>query len=87
MSYTIFYAREITKEIRRIPGSIVERIKNAINALRENPFPEGCKSMHGHEHLYRIRVGSYRIVYDVQSTIRIIRIVRVGHRKDVYRNL
>ena len=87
MTYTIRFLRSFNKDIRRIPSMMIERIKNSIESLRTNPMPEGCKPIRGYEGHYRIRVGQYRIVYEIASTIRIITIVKVGHRKDVYRNL
>lgn len=87
MTYTIFYLRSVTKDFRRIPAAISERIGKAINALRENPLPEGCKKIHGYDDTFRIRIGDYRIIYEVKSVIRIITIVKIGHRRDAYRGL
>ncbi len=57
----------------------------AVGKLGDDPRPNGSLKLQGAEHTYRIRVGVYRVIYDVLSEIRVIAIQRVGHRKDVYR--
>lgn len=87
MSYGIIFKTSVKKDIRRIPGTILQSIQTCIAALATEPFPPGVVPIEGYKHYYRIRIGQYRIVYEVRVTVRIITIIRIGHRKDVYRNL
>lgn len=84
MKYQIVFRQSVKKDIRRIPGVVLARLQEALRGLQENPFPHDCKKLRGAESVYRIRVGNYRIVYEVTSTIRIITVIRIGHRKNVY---
>ncbi|HRQ41493.1 MAG TPA: type II toxin-antitoxin system RelE/ParE family toxin [Chloroflexota bacterium] len=65
---------------------MIQQIITAVDALSENPFPPGCRKLVGSEQTWRIRIGNYRVIYNVFSTILVIEIVRVAHRKDAYRN-
>ena len=85
--YAIVIKRSVLKDIRRIPASILRSIQAKIEALAENPFPTGMETIQGYDHHYRIRIGNYRIIYEVATTIRIITIIRIGHRKNVYDKL
>jgi mRNA interferase RelE/StbE len=67
------------------PPREVQRILIDVEALPENPFPHGSEKLAGTEHTYRIRVGDYRIIYEVFVDSKILEIQRVRHRKDVYR--
>ena len=87
MIYRITFWSSVKKDIRHIPHMVMERIKVVMQSLSDNPFPEGSKKLHGYTNVYRIRVGNYRVVYEVTTAIRIITIMRIGHRKDIYKNL
>lgn len=86
-SFEIVLKKSVLKDIKRIPRRILENIQNHIEALATEPVPPGAEPIQGYEHHYRIRIGHYRVVYEVASTVRIITIIRIGHRKDVYRNM
>ena len=62
-----------------------QRIVTRIQALGENPRPQGCEKLSGRIDRYRVREGNYRIVYAIHDDILLVDIVKVGHRKDVYR--
>ncbi len=64
---------------------IISRIINAVEILSENPVPTNCKKLIGSDHIYRIRVGDYRILYSIENDLLLIEIIRVGHRKDIYK--
>ncbi len=83
-SYRIEWKRSATKEIRRLPSETVRKILDAVADLASDPFPANVRKLTGSEHTYRIRIGDYRIVYDIHSSTLIIEIVRVRHRKDAY---
>lgn len=85
--YTVIFIKSAQRDVRRIPSAALNRIRNAINMLQEKPIPSGSKKVRGYEVIYRVRVGQYRIVYEVAKAIRIITIIRIGHRKDVYKKL
>ncbi len=87
MTYAIRFSRSAKKDIRRIPNTILHRIQNAMDELRTNPLQDGYEPIRGYEHCYRIRIGNYRVIYELASTIRIITIIRIGHRQNVYREL
>ena len=83
-SYRIEWRKSTKKDLRRIGSVDVKKIIRAVESLTENPFPTGHKKLSGSERAYRIRVGDYRIIYDVFSDVLLIEVVRVGHRRDVY---
>ena len=58
----------------------------AVEDLAENPFPHGVEKLSGSQHAYRIRLGDYRVVYEVVAEVNLIEIQRVRHRKDVYKS-
>ena len=62
------------------------RIKDATEGLRDNTRPHGVRALTGEHGLYRVRVGDYRIVYEIRDNELLILVVRVAHRRDVYRN-
>jgi len=68
-----------------LPYEIQKRIDKKIIALADNPRPHDVKALHGEKKLYRVRVGDYRIIYNIEDKIITVIIVRVKHRKDVYR--
>jgi mRNA interferase RelE/StbE len=83
-SFNIFFQREAVKELRKLPQAEIKRILKAISDLSDNPYPHGIKKLMGSE-FFRIRVGNYRIVYSVIDSELLIYILKIGHRKDVYR--
>lgn len=72
------------KELRQLPKDAVARILKAVGALSGDPLPPGVRKLVGAEHTYRIREGSYRIIYSVVASELVVEVIRVGHRKDVY---
>jgi len=84
-SYRLEWRRSATKDLRHIAAVDVHRIVAAAEALADDPFPPGCTKLSGSERSYRIWVGDYRILYDVFSGRLLIEVVKIGHRKDVYR--
>ena len=84
-SLRIEFARSATKDLRAIDRQWIPRIMAAIESLAEDPRPVGCKKPAGSEHTYRIRVGDYRVIYDIRDGELVVFVVRVRHRRDVYR--
>ena len=84
-SYRLEWRRYAVKDIRGVASADVPRIIAAAEALGRDPFPPGCRKLSGSERSYRIRVGDYRILYAVFSGRLVIEVIKVGHRRDVYR--
>lgn len=83
--YRLQIKRAAEADLRRLPGPVFERINERILALRGEPRPAGVRKLQGREEGWRVRVGDYRIVYQIDDADRLITIVRVRHRRDVYR--
>ena len=84
-SYRLEYAKGVDKDLRKIPGRNAIRIIKAIDNLTINPLPMGSIKLTGHDAKYRIRVGDYRVIYEIHNSVLIVLVVEVGHRKDIYR--
>lgn len=87
MTYRVALKRVAAKALKKIPKVDQKRIAEKIDSLSENlPTPETTK-MKGNNPFHKVRVGDYRIVYEIQDDILLILIVKIGHRKEIYRNL
>ena len=86
-SYSLSYRPSVEKDLQSIPHSFVARIIARIERLPSDPFPTQSAKLQGAERLYRLRVGDYRIVYEVDSDALHIIVQYVRHRRDVYRRL
>jgi len=84
--WTVVFHRDLEKEIRQLPRPYVRRVLEAIEALGGDPHPPGSGKITGHD-LWKVRVGVYRVIYAVDDERRIVSTYRVGHRKDIYRDL
>lgn len=83
--YTVELRPSARRELLKLPRPDQRRLIRAMDALADNPRPRGIKKLAGPDDLYRIRVGDYRVVYTIQDDRLIVLVVRIGHRKDVYR--
>ncbi len=83
--YELRIRTSVAKDLRAIPQADVRRILARIETLRDNPRPPGAEKLSAREQ-YRLRQGNYRILYSVADAELIIEIVKVGHRRDVYRD-
>ena len=81
--YSIVIEKDVIKQLSKIPTVDYKKIKTAINALSENPSPIGYLKLKGRQG-YRIRVGNYRVIYEIEDGVLKIFILTVAHRKDVY---
>ena len=84
-SYEIQWKHSAEKELRGIDKQFISRILETINSLSVDPFPSQHQKLHGAESSYRIRIGDYRAIYQVDFENKIIVIYHVRHRKDIYR--
>ncbi len=86
--YTIQFDRRVKKDFKSLKPQDIKRIKSAILELSNNPRPNGCTKLKGDKHdYYRIRVGNYRVIYLIEDEILLVLVVRVGHRREIYKNL
>jgi mRNA interferase RelE/StbE len=83
--YRIHFAGRAERAFRKLSPEVQRRLDPAILALAANPRPPGCLKFSGPDSLWRIRVGDYRIVYQIQDAVVLILVVNVGHRRDIYR--
>ncbi len=83
-AYNISFKKSVWKDFESITKKDLKRILNRIEALAQDPRPPGCEKLTGQER-YRLRQGRYRIVYSIQDEDLSVWVVKVGHRKDVYR--
>lgn len=84
MRYRLAIKPAATKELERLDDPLLRRIDAAILKLAENPRPHGHKKLTGVP-LYRIRIGAYRVVYEIDDAKELVTVVTIGHRRDVYR--
>ncbi len=83
--YSILLERSAEKDLGRLAPDLHNRIITAIQKLAHNPRPSGCRKLAGTENDWRIRVGDYRVVYEIADVIRVVHVHRVRHRREVYR--
>jgi len=84
-SYQIEIKPSASKELEKLPRQMVIRVVAAIRELADNPYPSGVKKLSGFDRTFRIRVGDFRVLYDIYENRLVIEIIRIRHRKDVYR--
>ena len=83
-AYKIFFKKSVEKDFKVIPKKDLKKILDRIEALAEDPRPSGCEKLTGQQR-YRLRQGRYRILYSIQDDELTVWVVKVGHRKDIYR--
>jgi len=84
MSYAVFILRRAQKELAQLPAAVYEQAKETIRTLGEEPRPPGCKKLTGREG-WRIRIGDYRIIYEIDDARSVVTVLDIGHRRDIYR--
>jgi mRNA interferase RelE/StbE len=82
--YDIFFKESVWKDLRKVSKSDLKKIMARIEKLADDPRPLGSEKLTGEE-LYRVRQGNYRVVYSIQDNELTVWIIKVGHRKDIYR--
>ncbi len=83
--YEVTFARSARRELEALETELVVRVWARIQALGSQPRPPSCRKVQGEHDVWRIRVGDYRVLYQVKDATRIIDIVAVRHRRDAYR--
>ena len=82
--YTVQFVRSARKELEGLPDSALQRVFARIEALADTPRPPGCKKLRGTRDLWRIRIGDYRVIYQLNDALHLVEIRAVGDRKDIY---
>ncbi len=85
MTYQVEFSRQTLRQLEALPQQVQQRIVSRTESLAVDPRPTGVKKLKGAESQYRLRVGDYRIVYEIQDAILLIILLRIGHRSNVYR--
>lgn len=85
MTYQVEIAPAAKRQLKKLVKQTQELIIHRLEQLAENPRPSGVLKMEGEENLYRVRVGDYRIIYEIQDRSLLIAVVKIGHRGNVYR--
>lgn len=83
--YKVVINKQVLKSLDKIPVTYLSNIKNTINGLAQNPRPFGCIKLVDTEDLYRIRIGVYRIVYSIKDNILTVEVIKINHRRDIYK--
>ena len=84
MPYSVVVTRTAQKAMAQLPLSVYERLRVALLQLGDVPRPDGCAKLRNREG-WRIRIGNYRVIYEIDDTLRLITILHVGPRRDIYR--
>jgi mRNA interferase RelE/StbE len=85
MMYHLSFSRRAEKEFLKLPISIAERITEVVSDLKTDPRPPSCVKLTGSESEYRIRIGDYRILYEISDKEQAVTVYRIRHRKEAYR--
>jgi mRNA interferase RelE/StbE len=83
--YEVKLAHRAARSLASLERREQLRIRAALDLLADNPRPPNCVAMQGEDSVYRVRVGNYRIVYEVLDSVLLVHVVRIGHRREVYR--
>jgi len=86
MTYSIIVTKSIQKELDNLPNEIKERVYAKISQLADNPRLEGVTKLQGYENEYRLRVGDYRVRYEIMDKKQTVLLLQCKHRREVYRN-
>lgn len=84
-AYEVEVSRTAERQLRKLPRADQERVARTWLALADDPFPRGCRKLTGYDDVYRVRVGRYRILYSADGGELVVIILKIGHRREVYR--
>jgi len=84
VNYRVALTASAEKELNRLPASVIARMLPRLEALAAMPRPPGCKKLKGGDREWRIRVGDYRAVYEINDEAKTVDVTRIAHRRDVY---
>ena len=87
MSYRVEFSPRAFKQFKTLPERVQKGLKSRIDSLSDDPRPKSSKKLEGASSLYRLRFGDYRVVYRIEDNVLRVLVVKIGHRKDIYRML
>jgi len=87
MAYTVTFTLAGEKSLAKLEHSVARRIRAKVLALAVTPRPSGCVKLHGYSDLYRIRIGEYRVIYQINDPQQVVEVAFAAHRREVYRDL
>ncbi len=85
--YQIEWKPSALKEFRKLSAKVRSSVQQKVESLADNPRPDGCRKLSGLDHTYRIRLGNYRIIYEIEDKRVVVQILRIRPRSDSYRDL
>jgi mRNA interferase RelE/StbE len=85
--YSVHLEHRAEKELRRLPHNLFQKVIAQVKNLKDNPRPPGCRKIIGSKNDWRMKVENYRIVYEIDETLAIVRVMRIRLRKEAYRKL
>lgn len=83
--YKVEWKKSAKKELKKLDKQVIPRILQAVENLAENPYSSDSKKLVGSDSIYRIRIGDYRIIYNIESSVLTIEVIKVAHRREIYR--
>ena len=83
--HEVYVERTAERDLKALPSQVFRRVVSHINTLSQNPRPPGCHKITGSRSDWRMRIGDYRVIYEIDDKAKIVRVMRVGHRREVYR--
>jgi mRNA interferase RelE/StbE len=86
VTYQVEFTKKASKQLDKLSKDLQQKIKTKVQELADNPRPGGVVKLENSDDRYRIRVGDYRVLYEIQDDLLIVSVIRVGHRREVYRN-
>ena len=84
-AFRLQISRTAERQLKKLSADAQNRVVRAVQALANEPFPRGCRKLSGYDDVFRIRVGPYRVLYSVNGDTLIVVVLKVGHRRHVYR--
>ena len=83
--YEVLIERRAEHDLRQFPATVFRRVTDHLRTLADNPRPPGCRKITGAKSDWRIRVGDYRVLYEIDEKSKIVRVMRIRHRREAYR--
>jgi len=83
--YAVLLESRAERELKKLPEEIFHRVIPRLRGLADNPKPSGCRKISGSKDDWRIRIGEYRVIYEIDEISKTVKIMRIRHRREVYR--
>ena len=84
--YKVQLKKSAEKSLLKLPKPVINKVIDLLTELKREPRPKGCKKLTGSSNTYRIRTGDYRVVYSVFDDILVVDVIKIGHRKEIYKS-